>query len=267
VRLLVEDIKGNYTEVNGIRMHYDEIGKGTPLILIHGGVGNAKFNWASFYPIFSQHFRVIATDSRGHGKSDNPTKEFGYKLMSDDIAALIKELKLDRPFVAGYSDGGQIALEIGINYSKLIRGLIAGGVLAEMSETYTNCIHSWGVTSPGEFDVEMFRKAFPEFADLMSEMHAPVYGKEYWKELFVNISHMWLDPDGFPKDRVSEISVPSLVLHGDRDEAIPLEDPLRIYRSIPNAELSIIPNADHMAASTNVDAVAPIMLEFLKRHE
>ncbi|MFX1272953.1 MAG: alpha/beta fold hydrolase [Promethearchaeota archaeon] len=261
------EVSSNYAEVNGIRMHYYEVGKGTPVILIHGGVLDAKFAWQSFYPILSQHFRVIATDSRGHGKSDNPSKEFGYKLMCDDIAALIKELNLDRPFLVGYSDGGQIALEIGINYPELIRAIIAGGVLAEMSEHYSNCVHSWGFSGPGEFNIEKFRKAFPEFADILSEIHASVYGKEYWKELFVNISHMWLDPDGFPKERVSEISVPTLVLHGDRDEVIPLEDPLRIYRTVPNAELSIIPNADHMAASSQVDTVAPIMVDFLKRHE
>ena len=264
---LNSDVSSNYVEVNGIKMHYDEIGNGTPLILLHGGVLDARFNWASYYPVFSQHFRIIAADSRGHGKSDNPTKEFGYKLMCNDIVALIKKLKLDRPFVAGFSDGGQIALEIGINYPDLTRGLIAGGVLAEMSEYYTNCVNSWGVNGPGDFDLDKFQKKFPEFVPILSKTHSSVYGGEYWIELFVNISHMWFDPDGFPGDSVSKISVPTLVLHGDRDENIPLDDPLRIYRAIPNAELSIVPNADHMAFASQVEVFSPIMLDFLKRHE
>ena len=112
-----------------------------------------------------------------------------------------------------------------------------------------------------------FQKKYPEGVPLLSNTHSPVYGGEYWKELYVNISHMWLDPAGFPGDKVSKISVPTLVLHGDRDEIIPLEDPLRIYRAIPNAELSIVPNADHMAFISQVEVFSPIMLDFLKRHE
>jgi len=260
------DASSNYVEVNGIRMHYNEIGKGEPLILIHGGLFDANFAWKSYYPILSQHFRVLAPDSRGHGKSTNPSMELSYKLMCEDIVALIKELELDRPLIAGYSDGGQVALEIGINYPEVIRAIIVGGVLAEISDHYSNSVKSWGIVGPGKADFDKFHESFSDFVPLLEEMHS-VHGVDYWKELFVASSRMWLDPDGFPKDRVKEIPVPTLVLHGDRDEVIPLDDPLRIYRLVPNAELSIIPNADHMAASANVDAVAPIMLEFLKRHE
>jgi pimeloyl-ACP methyl ester carboxylesterase len=263
---MVEDTKEHYVEVNGIRMHYYEIGKGTPLILIHGGLFDAKFAWASFYPIFSQHFRVIAPDSRGHGKSTNPSKELSYKLISEDIVALTKKLELDRPLIVGYSDGGQVALEIGINHPEATRAIIAGGVLAEISDHYSKCVKSWGIVGPGKADFEKFHEKFSNFVPLLEEMHS-AHGVEYWKELFVCSSRMWLDPDGFPKDRVKEIPVPTLVLHGDRDEVIPLDDPLRIYQLIANAELSIIPNADHMATSSQVDTVAPIMLDFLKRHE
>jgi pimeloyl-ACP methyl ester carboxylesterase len=78
---------------------------------------------------------------------------------------------------------------------------------------------------------------------------------------------MWLDPSEFPSDRVRKISVPTLVLNGDRDEFAPLDDPIRIFQLIPNAELSIIPNADHMAILSQVDVFSKVMLDFLKRHE
>jgi pimeloyl-ACP methyl ester carboxylesterase len=248
-------------------LHYGEIGNGSPLILIHGGLFDANFAWGSYYQLFSQHYRVIAPDSRGHGKSENPTKELSYKLICDDIVALIKELELDRPLVAGYSDGGQIALEIAIEYPDTIRAIVVGGVLAEISETYINCVKSWGINKPGDVDIDRFNTAFSDFVPILTDMHSSIYGVEYWKELFAISSKMWLDSSGFPGDRVKKITVPTLVLHGDRDEAIPLEDPLRIYRTIPNAELSIIPNADHMAANSQVGVVAPIILDFLKRHE
>ncbi|MHA2208969.1 MAG: alpha/beta fold hydrolase [Candidatus Thorarchaeota archaeon] len=257
------DVSSNYVEVNGLRLHYEEIGNGTPLILIHGGMLDANFSWKSYYPIFSQHFRVIATDSRGHGKSENPTKTFSYRLICDDIVALIKELELDRPLVIGYSDGGQAALEIGIEYPEVTRAIIAGGVLAEASEYYIECVKSWGANNPGDVDISKFEETFPEFLPILNEIH----GAENWKNLFTSISNMWMDPDGFPGERVKKISVPTLILHGDRDEVIPLDDPLRIYRLIPNAELSIIPNADHMAVLSQIDVFSKIMLDFLKRNE
>jgi len=77
---------------------------------------------------------------------------------------------------------------------------------------------------------------------------------------------MWTNPDEFPGERLGKISVPTLIFHGDRDGSIPLEDPLRIYRLIPNAELSIIPNANHMTILSEPDAMSNIILDFLKRH-
>ena len=261
-----KDNEGKYAEINGIQMYYGDYGSGIPIILLHGGLVNAQLNWGSYLPILSSKFRVIAPDSRGHGKSNNPTGKLSYKLMCDDIIALIKELDLDHPFVVGYSDGGQIALEIGINYPDASRALVAGGVLCEISEHYTNSNKEIGFNSPGDVDFEKFEENLPQFPPLLSVLHSSVYGPNYWKELLVNISKMWTNPDEFPGERLGKISVPTLIFHGDRDGSIPLEDPLRIYRLIPNAELSIIPNANHMTILSEPDAMSNIILDFLKRH-
>ena len=123
--------ENKYVEANGLNMFYIEKGKGQPLILLHGGIGTAEFNWSKQIEFFSKDFRVLAIDSRGHGRTDNPTGEFSYKLMADDVAALIKALNLENPFVMGWSDGGQIVLEIGINYPDITKALVAGGILSE----------------------------------------------------------------------------------------------------------------------------------------
>lgn len=266
---MTEDKNGKYVEINGLKMYYEDYGSGIPIILLHGGLVSARLweNWGSFLPILSSKFRVIAPDSRGHGKSNNPAGKLSYKLMCDDIIALIKELKLDHPFIFGYSDGGQIALEIGIEYPDVSRGLVAGGVVCEISEHYTNSLRAMGFNGPGDVDFDKLEKKKPELISLLSGLHSSVYGPDYWKELVIIISKMWLNPDEFPGERVSKISVPTLVLHGDRDEGIPLEDPLRIYRMIPKAELSIIPNADHLTFRLQSDVVSKIILNFIKRHK
>ena len=102
---------GKYAQANGIEIYYEETGSGQPLVLLHGGTVTLK-SWEKQIPSFAHHFRVIALDSRGHGRTKNPLETMSYRLLADDVAAFIRALELDRPLVCGYSDGGQIALEM-----------------------------------------------------------------------------------------------------------------------------------------------------------
>ena len=117
---------GTYVEANGLRVYYEVCGEGEPLLLIHGGTATSQ-SWVSHLPTFAQHFRVFAPDSRGHGRTDNPTGDLGYRLMAEDVAASIDALGLHRPLVLGYSDGGQVALELGMRYPGLAGALVLGG--------------------------------------------------------------------------------------------------------------------------------------------
>ena len=103
---------------NGLEIHYRELGQGPPLVLLHGGTLTSG-SWASHLPIFAERFRVLAPDSRGHGKTRNPAGHLSYRQMADDIAAFIEALGLEKPMVLGYSDGGQVALELGLHYPEL----------------------------------------------------------------------------------------------------------------------------------------------------
>ncbi len=257
----------NYIEVNDLNMFYIEKGKGHPLILLHGGIATAEANWSKQIEFFSNHFRVIAVDSRGHGRTNNPTEEFGYKLMAEDVAALIQSLNLEKPFVCGWSDGGQIVLEIGINYPDLSKALVAGGVLSEITNHYTSAMKSWGIEGPGKVEFEKLREVIPQFVDALPEMHSSVYGPEYWKKLLQNISKMWWDPLQFPEKRIEQIEAPILVIAGDRDAATSIEECVKIYKQIPNAELAIIPNGDHDVYETKPELFNDIVLEFLTRHK
>ncbi|MFW9968366.1 MAG: alpha/beta fold hydrolase [Candidatus Thorarchaeota archaeon] len=256
----------HYINVNGLEMHYIDKGNGPPLVLLHGGIATARFQWGPHIPIFSKSFRVIAPDCRGQGKTNIPEGKFGYSLMAEDIVGLIEEIGLEKPFVCGWSDGGQIALEIGIRHPEIARALVAGGVLAEISEYYIEMMRSMGVNGPGDVDLEKFGMKYPEFQAALSEIHSPVYGPDYWKELLVNISGMWMNPKEFPGNRIKKITTPTLVLQADRDEAISLEEAIRIYRSIPSAELAVVPGADHGGVISKPEVFCFVITEFLKRY-
>ena len=145
---------GKYIEANGLRVYYEVYGEGEPLLLIHGGTATSQ-SWASHLPTFAKHFRVFTPDSRGHGRTDNPTGELSYHLMADDVAALVGALGLQSPLVLGYSDGGQIALELGMCYPRLARALVLGGTQFRFSEAYLEDARALlGIAEGEEVDTE-----------------------------------------------------------------------------------------------------------------
>ena len=253
-----------FVKANGINIHYEEFGEGVPLILLHGGSGTLE-EWKPMIPSFEPHFHVYAPDSRAHGKTDNPTGKLSYRMMADDVAAFIKTLDIPRPLVCGYSDGGQIALELAMRYPGLTRALVVGAAWYRFSDAYVSALKSWGFERPGEYDFEWVQEKFPQFVDDWKAHHHP-RDPEYWKSLLLQISEMWLTPLDYSKSDFEQIAEPVLVLIGDRDGMVPLDDAIQMYQMIPNAELAVLPNADHMGVISNPEPFIRVLLEFFKRN-
>ena len=124
----------NFVNANGIKIYYESVGNGKSLIFLHGAMGTSQV-WKPYIPILSNDFNIILPDLRGHGKTENPSKEIDLHLMADDIAALIDALKLDKPFLCGWSGGGDIGLDIAMRYPYYVGRLIVGGVTLRVTET------------------------------------------------------------------------------------------------------------------------------------
>src|SRR3712207_5094525 len=162
---------GTYIEVNGLTVYYEVCGEGEPLLLLHGGTATCR-SLASHLPAFTEHFRVFCPDSRGHGRTDNPAGELGYRAMADDVAALIEALGLLRPLVLGYSDGGQIALELGMRYPGLARALILGGTQFRFSEACLEAVRGlFGIAKGEEVDPEKLEREQPDWVGFLREAH------------------------------------------------------------------------------------------------
>ena len=257
---------GHFASVNGIEMYYIDHGEGDPLVMLHGGTGTALGNWNSHIPALSQEFRVIAPDCRGHGRTNNPSGEWSYDLMADDIAALVQELGLQDPSICGWSDGGQIGLELAMRYPNLASKYIVGAVWKDFSETYLQTLTDRGLEGPGKVNIDHLQTATPEWVEAMRELHSH-QGFDYWKELLVGISTLWLTPMNYDDEVFREISATMLILVGDRDQFIPLEDALAMYRLIPNAEMAVVPNADHSLSRSKVEIFTNIVVDFLNRNQ
>ncbi len=249
---------------NGLNIHYIENGIGQALILLHGGSVNAEINWKVNLEIFAVHYRCIAVDCRGQGRTANPSSEYSYSLMADDISSLIQVLKLENPIVCGWSDGGQIALELGINHSKIVKGLVVGGAL--MNNTMPT--ESWtalGFNGPGDVDFDKLKRVEPNFYAMLEEAHKS-QGPEYWKVLITDLTKMWFNDSSYPQDRVKLITTPTLIIQADHDDMIPISEALNLFQNIEGSKLAIIPGATHdlsMGGHSNV--FTTIIIDFITR--
>jgi pimeloyl-ACP methyl ester carboxylesterase len=254
---------GRSIEVNGAALYYEQHGDGAPLILIHGGLASSA-EWEPVLPGLADGFMVIAPDSRGHGRSTNPAGELSYALIADDIAALIAVLGLRRPVVGGWSDGGQVTLELAARHPGAAGALIVGRRLSRLRRRAARdpqgAARRGRVGSPGHLDAEL-----GEFADEVKAMHPG--GAERWQRLVRQTAPMWLDYTGLGPNELPAIEAPVLVLAGDRDEFIPLDLSVSLYRALPNSELAVCPSLSHDGPTPERGQIfANLIRDFARRH-
>lgn len=260
---LSSSAQGKYASANGIDVYYEEHGSGPPLLLLHGGMATAQA-WEPHVKRLASHFRVLIPDGRGRGRTRNPTGQLSYRLLTDDTAAFIQALGLEQTFVCGWSDGGQVALELGMRYPGIARACVVAGAWKEMSAGYFRSLRAIGFEAPGVVNLEQMNQTIPGMVAMWRELHAG-QGADGWRELLLAISTLWLTPIVYTDADFARISTPTLILLGDRDEMIPVEQAVAMLRLIPGAELAIVPAGDHSLVRSKAEAVVNIVLEFLLR--
>src|SRR3989440_11568080 len=109
--------------VNGIQLAYQVFGTGSPLVLLHGGFGSVEM-FGPNVELLAATRRVIGVDLQSHGRSPAADRPMRFETMADDIAALIKELKLERVAIMGFSLGGAVGLRTAIQHPELVERLV-----------------------------------------------------------------------------------------------------------------------------------------------
>lgn len=252
-------------EVNGAILGYEDDGEGPALILIHGGLSSGAM-WDPVMPELSSEFRVLRPDSRGHGRSTNPGGELAYAAIADDVAALIAALGLRGPTVGGWSDGGQVTLELGARHPGVAGALIVGAAYPDFDAGGLREAHRalLGADEAGVPDLDHLDAELAEFADEVKSLHPG--GEQQWRELVHGTARMWLEYEGLAPDRLGAIDAPVLVLAGDRDELVPIDLSLSLFRALPDAELAACPALSHDGPSPERAAIfASLIRDFARR--
>lgn len=228
---------GGYKKVNGINIYYEIYGTGKPLIFLHGSGGSIRSARPKI-EYFKQFFKVIAIDSRAHGKSiDTTTKELTYVQMANDIKVLLDSLNIDSAYVSGQSDGGILGLLLAINFPVKISKLAAFG--ANMF--------------PGKEAV------FDEIDNLVLDT-LKVTKNFNTKRLFSLLAYQ---PRITEKD-LQKIKCPVLIMSGDRD-VIRLEHSIKMFYNIPYSNFFVMPGATHFGSAEKPELFNLVLLDFLNR--
>jgi len=257
-------VEGRFISANGLEIFYQDVGQGRPLILLHGATDTHKL-WQSFVPALSKFFRVFTPDSRGHGRTLNPSQELSYQILADDLAAFIYELDLEKPFIFGYSDGGQAALDFGMRYPDIAGALGIGGAWYRFSAEYQEALRQAGFIGPGEIDFQIYSEFAPEaWKERMSKLHLNP-DPNYPEVLLKNLATLFWTPLNYGKEDFQKILAPTLVLIGELDEMVQPEESREMALLIREAELAVIPGATHTQVIVPGGEWLPIVIDFLLR--
>ncbi|MHA2030039.1 MAG: alpha/beta fold hydrolase [Candidatus Kariarchaeaceae archaeon] len=251
-----------HVKINDINMYYTVYGKGKPLLLIHGGLSTGQSSFRNLIPLLSEKFQLFVPDSRGHGRSDNPSGILSYRQMAADYLVFIEKLEINQPVIIGFSDGGQIALEMIIKNSD-IGSFIVYGIIESITEEYLADLRGFGISSSEEIDLDLVEKALGSHLQFLKQEFSHVYGDKYYLEYLRQLRKMWINPNEFPGNRLSGTKAKLRVMQGDRDEGNSIEQAINIYRMVQGSELCIVPNATHYLPIVDAERFLKNIEDFL----
>ena len=261
---LKESIGGNMFDTGktiragDVELFVSDAGKmdGLPIILLHGGLGSrADFEPLARYLV--SDYRLIAIDSRGHGRSTLGDATMTYRQLTDDIATILEQLGLNEAGIIGHSDGGIVALRLAASHRARPRFVVAVGAHWQLPddnptrEIYRNVsIQEWQ---------DMFGEKIKRYEN---ENSAPDFMR-----LFEATKAMWLGKghDAYPDDTVRTIATPLLVVNGDDDLIVSREHAFELAQRVEGARLLNLPFASHTVLEDDPTDILPALKGFIDR--
>src|SRR5579863_87637 len=252
---------GKYAEVNGLHMYYEEYGKGSPLVLIHGAASTVQTSYGRLIPELSKTHRVIGVELQAHGHSDNRDgRPVSFDQDAADVVELLRQLHIERADFFGFSNGGTTALEIAIHHPAMVGRLIFASSMYKRSECSPAFWQGFG--NPRFEDMpEVYKKVFlsinPNPASLRIMFDQCVQRMQKFTDI--------------PDSSVHAVQAKTLIILGDHD--VPLvESAVAMYRLMPHASLAVFPggHGDYMGEilswkeDSSPPVALPLIMEFLQ---
>ena len=278
-----------FANVNGIKICYDTIGDGYPVVLVHG-FSNRKEHWRAQIGDLSEYFKLIRLDNRGAGKSDRPDGTYTMEIYADDINGLLDHLNIEIAHIIGHSLGGMIVQNFALKYPERVNKIVLINTIA-------------GVTPPGvppDQGIEIYKKNAiagikareknPLNAFIAGEKHS--YSREFWQQMKedpINKFHnIWSVEDLVEEktkygptekdinhqaealashntyERLHEIKNQVLIIAADKDKTCPMLMNKKIHELLPNSSFIVIKKAGHQSILEYPHIINRYIIDFLK---
>lgn len=270
---------GQFLALDGRRIHYQVKGQGKPVVLIHG-FGASIITWRHNFAVLAEQFRVYMLDLPGFGFSaKGRDNDYTWAAQADTIAALLDHGGATEPVsLIGNSMGGAIALEFALAYPERVDKLVLidaaaylpsrrmpawGGRLFTLYPPLTRLAIAKTLLNPKGMDNSL-RRVYHDPNCVTPELREAFYQPARTPGAADALVQMINDfPKNFIADRLGQLQAPALVIWGDDDKLIPLEQGERLARELPHARLVVIPEAGHLPHEEQPAEVNALIREFL----
>ena len=263
--------------INGYKMHYGVYGSGEPLLMIHGGLGGGEGS-ASIVSHHSQQlsseFQLIVFDRRASGKSESALDGYSITNYSRDVSALLDHLSVDKTHILGSSAGGPIAIQFALDYPQRTATLSLVNTMSyvdkeqrnirqrelellentEASSQRTQAANALDVRRPG------MREAEPEYFQKLLDLHLKQY------DGIVKTMRSYIDIGNSIENRLSELDIPTIIIHGSADSRIPIRCGHALTNQIKNSSFITIDGAEHGLLANESDKVRRTLEPFWRHN-
>jgi pimeloyl-ACP methyl ester carboxylesterase len=224
-------LERGHAPVIGINMYYEVHGRrdGVPLVLLHGGGSTIEVTFGRVLPVFASSRRVIAVEEQGHGRTTDRNAPVTFESSADDVAALLRYLKVAKADIFGFSNGASVALQVAIRHPRLVRKMVFASSITKRDGAQPQL---WEFMKQADFSnmpqplKDAFLRVNPDVQQLETMHDKDAARMQSFKDV--------------PDDDVRSVRAPTLVVLGDQDIVRP-EHAVELTRLISGARLLILP--------------------------
>lgn len=258
-----------FLSFNDLRMYYQDIGTGYPVVLVHG-LGSDHTAWGGLIPLLKEDYRILAVDLRGHGKSSNPQGPYSIELFTHDIHQLLESLNIDQAHFLGHSMGGCVLQELALQHPGKIRSLTLISSFAQVTPSlriillkllktlndngyYAFFDYALKITYTPEF-IEKNKEFFREIRDTMAEtVSVPALKESINACLNVNLLKS-----------LRRIRTPTLIIQGKADVFTPPIHAKQIKDVLVHSQIEIMDHVGHNLLVELPDKTYSVFKNFIK---
>lgn len=264
--------------INDHQMHYEVYGQGQAMVMIHGGLGGDE-GCGSFVEhhasTLARQFKMIFYDRRASGSSSTPEDGYSMKNYSHDLSSLLTHLQVSNAHVLGQSGGGPIAMQFALDHPDMTDTLLLINTMsyASGSERAARQIELDQLLADGASvgKLESTVRALEIRRPGLREKEPARFQRlvEFKLERFEGIAktiQSYLDIGDSLESRLSELEMPTLMVHGDADSRISIDCSYQLHNAISGSELYVVPGAEHGLLANEPELTRNVILRFLDKN-